>query len=339
MKKVLILLVALVLIVMSGGLFTACGEEGPAEPVVLKMASAAHFQYADPEQAFADAFNARCGPDYTIEYYPGEQMVSFPELLDAVRTGVADMAAITPSANSADEPKLGANELPFLFNNIDAEIYACDRLEDLYGELLEEQFNQKLLCFHNYTAVELLSTKPVTTLEDWDGLMLQAISPTTAAVIEALGGAPVTGQAYTESYGLLEKGTVEGVITAPAAMNIFLLTEVASDMSAAYMVAALHGFSINLDVWDSLPGRIQDILLEEAQIASDAIDDLCKSEWERDFETIEAAGVEIHYITQAEIDRWKAACQSYIDEQLAIFGDFGEEIMDIAEEANEKYPR
>jgi hypothetical protein len=53
MKKTLILVVALILIVMSGGLFTACAEEGPAEPVVLKMASAALFQYAEPEQAFA----------------------------------------------------------------------------------------------------------------------------------------------------------------------------------------------------------------------------------------------------------------------------------------------
>jgi hypothetical protein len=70
MRKTLILLIALVLIVVSGGLLTACEEEGPAEPVVLKMASAALFQYAEPEQAFADAFNARCGPDYTIEYYP-----------------------------------------------------------------------------------------------------------------------------------------------------------------------------------------------------------------------------------------------------------------------------
>jgi TRAP-type C4-dicarboxylate transport system substrate-binding protein len=338
-KKLFILLSVLLVIVLPGSLFAACGEEGPAEPVVLKMASAALFQYAEPEQAFVDAFNARCGPDYTIEYYPAEQMVSFPELLDSVRTGVADLAAITPSANSADEPKLGANELPFLFNNIDAEIYACPRLKELYSELLEEQFNQKLLCLHNYTAVELISQKPVTKLEDWAGLMVQAISPTTAAVIEALGGAPVTGQSYTDSYTLLEKGTVEAVITAPAAMNIFALTEVASDMSAAYMVAALHGFSINLDVWNSLPKSIQNIMLEEAQIASDAIDALCKSEWENDFAAIEAAGVEIHYITQAEIDRWKAACQSYIDGQLAIFGDFGDEIMDIADEANALYPR
>lgn len=339
MKKLLVLLSIVLVIALSGSLFTACEEEGPAEPVVLKMASAGMFQYAEPEQAFADAFNARCGPDYTIEYYPAEQMLSFPEILDGVRTGAAEMGAVTPNFHSFDEPKLGAVELPFLLNNLDAHIAALPGLTPLYAEILEEQFNQKLLCLHNYTGMELISTKPVYTMEDWDGLLVQAISPTIASMVEALGGAPVSGQPYTESYSLLEKGTVEAVITAPAAMTIFALTDVASYMSAAYMVPALHGFTINLDVWNDLPGDIQDILLEEAQIASDVIDALCKSEWDKDFAAIADAGVEIYYVPQSEIDRWKDACQAFIDAQLAIYGDFGVQVMAIADEANALYPR
>jgi TRAP-type C4-dicarboxylate transport system substrate-binding protein len=334
-KKILILL-SIVLIIALTGSFTACPSKGP---VVLKMASAALFEYGDVEQAFVDAFNERCGPDYTIEYYGAEQMLSFPELLDGVRTGAADMGAITPSANSADDPRLGANELPFLFNNIDAEIYAVSGLKPLYNEVLEEKFNQKLLCLHNYTAVELISTKPVKTLEDWDGLLVQAISPSTAALIEALGGAPVTGVSYTESYSILEKGTVDGVITAPAAMRIFGLTDVAKYMSLSYSVAALHGFSINLDSWDKLPSSIQNILLEEAQTASDGIDQWLKGEWENDFALLAAAGADIYVVPQSEIDRWKAACQPYTNQQMAALGDFGVQVVAIADEANARYPR
>jgi TRAP-type C4-dicarboxylate transport system substrate-binding protein len=339
MKKLAFLICAVILVVLIGGTLTACGEAKPSEPVVLKFASAATGPYIDSEQAFADAFNERCGPDYTIMYYPSGEMLSFPELLDGVRTGAADMGAVTPSANSADEPKLGANELPFLFNNIQAEIYAVSELKSLFNEVLEDKFNQKLLCMHNYTAIELLSTKPVKTLEDWKGLLVQAISPTTAAVIEALGGAAVTGVPYTESYSVLEKGTAEGVITAPAAMNIFLLTDVAKYMSSCYMIAALHGFSINLDSWNKLPKNIQDIMLEEAQKTSDNIDQWLVGEWDADFARLAEAGVEVYYVPQSEIDRWKAACQSYTDEQLDIMGDFGEKVMDIADEANQKYPR
>jgi len=334
-KKILILL-SIVLIVALTGTFVACPSKGP---VVLKMASAAMFEYGEVEQAFADAFNERCGPDYTIEYYGAQEMLSFPELLDGVRSGAADMGAITPSAHSADDPRLGANEMPFLFNNIDAHIEAVPKLAPLLNGVLEEKFNQKLLCLHNYTAVEMISTKPVRTLEDWDGLLVQAISPSTAALIEAMGGAPVTGVPYTESYSILEKGTVEAVITAPAAIRIFGLTDVAKNMSLSYSVAALHGFSINLDSWNKLPKSIQNIMLEEAQKSSDGIDQWLKGEWENDFTLLAAAGVDIYVVPQSEIDRWKAACQPLIDSQMAVLGDFGVQVKQIADEANAKYPR
>ena len=329
---------AILVISLLAGVLTACGEAKPEKPVVLKMASAAMGNYVEGEQAFADAFNARCGPDYTIEYYPSEQMLSFPELLDGVRTGAADMAAITPNFNSFDEPKLGAVELPFLLNNLDAHRYAVPKLKPLYGDILEKQFNQKLLCLHNYTGMALISTKPVKTMEDWNGLLVQAISPVIAAIIEALGGAPVTGVPYTESYSMLEKGTVDAVITAPAAMRVFALPDVADYMTSAYMVPAVHGFSINLDSWNKLPGKIQDILEEEAVKQSDVIDEWLVGEWVTDHQAIADAGVEIYKVPQSEINRWKAACQPYFDEQMAIYGDFGKEIKKIADEANAKYP-
>ncbi len=338
MKKAIMILFAAILILMTVGSIVSCEEEKPAEPVVLKFASAATGNYQEGEQAFADAFNARCGPDYTIQYYGAEQMLSFPELLDGVRTGAADLGAVTPNFNSFDEPKLGAVEMPFLLNNLDAHIAAVPGLFPLYAEILENQFNQKLLCLHNYTGMALISTKPVKTMDDWDGLLVQSISPVISSIIEALGGSPVSGQPYTESYSLIEKGTVDGVITAPAAMRIFALTDVAKYMTSAYMVPAVHGFSINLDTWNSLPDDIQDILAEEAKKESDIIDQWLKGEWITDHEAIAAAGVDIYTVPQAEIDKWKAACQPIIDELMATYGDFGVKVMEIADAANAKYP-
>jgi TRAP-type C4-dicarboxylate transport system substrate-binding protein len=328
----------LLVISLFGGLFISCGEEGPSEPVILKFASQATGPYIEREQKLADNFNARCGPDYTIEYYPSEQMVSFMELLDACRTGAAEMVSLTPNAYSADEPKLGAIELPFLLNNIHAHIYAVPKLKSLYADILEKQFNQKLLCLHNYTAVELISTKPIHTMEDWNGLLVHTISPVTSSLVEDLGGAAVL-RPFPEAYSLLEKGTVEAAVTAPAAMNVFALPDVASYVTKTYMVAVLHGFSVNLDAWKKLPKRVQDILQEEVNKISDEIDSWLVTEWDADFAKLADAGCEIYTVPQAEMDRWKAACQAYIDEQLAVYGDFGEKVMEIADEANAKYPR
>jgi len=356
MKKLYILICLVLAVSLLIGSLVSCGEPEetttattqpttttppttqPPEPVVLSFASAATGNYQDLELAFAEAFNDRCGPAYTIEYFPAESKLSFVELLDGVRTGAADMASITPNFNSFDEPKLGAVEIPFLFNNLDAHRYAVPKLEPLYAGILENQFNQKLLCLHNYTGMALISTRPVETLADWDGLLVQAISPVIASTVEALGGSALTGVPYTDSYSMMEKGTVDAVITAPAAMRIFGLTDVADYMTAAYMTPAIHGFSINLDTWNSLPTDIQAILHELAKEYSDMIDQWVADEWITDHQAIADAGVEIYYPPQSEIDIWKAACQSVTDDLLAQYGEFGDQIMAIANEANALYP-
>ncbi len=317
---------------------TTTSTTATAKTVVLKMASASTGNYIDNEQAFADAFNARCAPAYQIEYYPAEQMLSFPEMLDGIRTGAADLGDITPNAFSAYDARLGAIELPFLFNNLDAHREAVPELKPLYAQVLEEKFNQKLLCLHNYTGMALISKRDVRTLEDWKGLLIQSISPNITNMIEALGASAVSGQPYTESYSLLEKSTADAVITAPATVRIFALTDVADYMTAAYMVPAVNGFSINLDVWNTLPKDIQDIMVEEAEKASAFIDEWLVDEWYSDRDAITAAGVEIIDIPADEVARWKEACAPVWESEKAKLGDFLTQVIEIAERANANHP-
>jgi TRAP-type C4-dicarboxylate transport system substrate-binding protein len=317
---------------------TSTSTTTTANTVIIKMASASTGNYIDNEQAFVDAFNARCAPDYQIEYYPAGQMIAFPEMLDAIRSGAADMGDITPNAFSAYDPRLAASELPFLFNNLAAHREAVPELEPLYAQILEEKFNQKLLALHNYTGMALISTKAVRTLEDWDGLLVQSISPLITDMFEALGAAAVSGQPYTESYSLLEKATADAVLTAPATIRIYALTDVADYMTSAYTAAAVNGFSINLDVWNSLPADIQDILIEEAGKASDFIDQWLVDEWETDHQAIRDAGVEIIDIPADEVAIWREACQSIYDTQLEEMPDFMQQVIDIAERANANNP-
>ena len=247
------------------------------------------------EEAFVNAVNARIGPAYKIEYYPAGQMLSFVEIMDGVRTGGAEMGAITPCFHSFDDPALGVSELPFLFNNNEAHMEGTKGLEPIYAEILESKFNQKLLNLHNYMGMALISKKQVKTLEDFDGLLIQAISPVFALIIEKLGAAPVTGTPYTEAYQLIEKGTIDGTIQAPSSMVSYALFDVAKYMTSAYLVSAVHGFTINLDVWNSLPADVQNAIAEEATKINSVIDEFVHNKYTQDHEDLLAEGVEIYY--------------------------------------------
>jgi len=99
MRKLSVIFCLVLIAALAAGLMVSCSSTSVEGPLALKMASAATGNYQEGEQAFCNAFNARCGPDYTIQYYGAGQMLAFPELLDGVRTGAADMAALTPNFN------------------------------------------------------------------------------------------------------------------------------------------------------------------------------------------------------------------------------------------------
>lgn len=265
-------------------------------------------------------------------------MLAFPEIMDGVRTGGAEMGAITPCFHSADDPALGVSELPFLFNNNEAHIEGTQGLYPIYAEILESKFNQKLLNLHNYMGMALISKKQVKTLEDFDGMLIQAISPVFALIIERLGAAPVTGTPYYEAYQLLEKGTIDGTIQAPSSMFSYALYDVAKYMTSAYLVAAVHGFVINTDVWNSLPADVQNAIAEEAAKTNSVIDEFVHNKYTQDHIDLAAEGVEIYYPPQDELDRWRAAVAPIYDEKKDIYPEVLEQALAIADAANAKYP-
>ncbi|MBN1190324.1 MAG: TRAP transporter substrate-binding protein [Dehalococcoidales bacterium] len=360
MKKLAILISVILVMSLLGGFVTSCSSEekttapaaapattaaaaAPATKAevktkILKFASAATADYVPDEQAMVDAMNARIGPAYKIEYYPAGQLLAFPEILDGIRTGGVEMGAVTTGFHASDDARLGFTELPFLQNNIQAHSYSTRKYFDVHDKILQEKFNAKLLNLHNYMGMALIGTRPVHTLEDFDGMLIQAISPVFADFIKALGAEPVSGQPYTEAYQLMEKKVFDGTIQAPSSMVSYALYDVAKHMTSAYLVAATHGFAMNLEVWNSLPKDVQTAISEVAAEYNDIIDQFVIDIYDQDHADLAANGVEIFYPDQQELNRWREAVKPLYDKAKAADPEVYQIIKSIADEANAKFP-
>jgi TRAP-type C4-dicarboxylate transport system substrate-binding protein len=347
LKKIVLLIGAILVIVLVGGLFGSCSTQSPttapsasgqAKTRILKLASAATADYVPDEQAMVDAMNARIGPDYKIEYYPAGQLLAFPEILDGIRTGSVEMGAVTTGFHASDDARLGFTELPFLQNNIQAHSYATKKYFDVHDKILQEKFNAKLLSLQNYMGMAYIGTKPVQKLEDFKGLLIQALSPVFASFITALGAEPVSGQPYTEAYQLMEKKVFDGTIQAPSSMYSYALYDVAKHMTSAYMVAATHGFAVNMNVWKSLPPNVQTAISEVAAEYSEKIDQFVINVYDKDHANLKAKGVNIFYPDQKELDRWREAVKPLYEKAKATDPQVYEIIKSVADEANAKYP-
>jgi len=308
-------------------------------PVIIRLVvpAAAGDPLTEKDEELARRFNSRVNGEYEIRVYPGESLAKIPEYFDAVRVGAIEMADVAWGVYAGLDSRLSLIETPFLFNNIEAGIAAAKRLLPLHDKILQERFNAKGLGLINFSGIELLSSRPVTSLEDWKGMMVGAISPTMANMIKELGGAPVTVM-WTDLYTSLQKGVIDGAANGSHGSIENGLTDVCTDISYFFGASAWNGYTINLDLWKKMPPNVQQVLLEEVDRAIDWMHKRLL-EWEvEDIKTFKERGINIHIISNSEREKWRQRLQNYQEKQLSSMGDFGIKVKEIADDVNSRNP-
>lgn len=357
MKKIHWMAAILSVIMLASLLLVACAEPEPTpaptpapapepepepapEPVLIRVTTPvpAGDDYVIWLQEGMDRFNARTNGAYNMQMFPGGQLAIFPESLDVIRTGAVEGGVIPLAAFGGTVPEFGLAELPFLYNNGEANAYAEIGLTDLYSEILQERANQRSLgCIYVGTLNLLSVKKPIKTLEDLEGLIVGCDTPPSAGLIEALGGSGIVVD-FTEDYSNLQKGVIDAKTSAPQYMQIAKLYEVAKYYTVFHGLGSLYSININSDVYDAMPQDIQDILNEEMSALAQDISQKYVTLFYDLVAPLEAEGVEYYYLPAAERDRWKDLAYPGTLAMLEEFGDVGAKIKQLADEANAKYP-
>lgn len=319
-------------------LFTICPSCGEA-PVVLRLVvpTPAGDMLTVKDQELADNFNRRAKGEYVIQVYPGESIVKVPEYLDAVRVGAVEMADTAWGIYAGHDKRLGAMEMPFLFNNIDASIAATEELLPIYDDLLSTKFNQKALSLFAIGGMELISTRPVKAFSDWKGLMTGAINPQISAMTKELGGSPVIVM-WPDLYTSLQKRVIDAGLANSHQMLTFFLTDVCSNVSIFYGASGWQGYTINMKIWEKMPENIKNILVEETNRAARKMHNEFLKLHDEDIENLKKMGIYVHIISPEERALWAEKLEPYIEKEISAMGDFGQKIKNISNKVNETYP-
>jgi TRAP-type C4-dicarboxylate transport system substrate-binding protein len=339
MKRLSVLLSVAVITLLVISLVISCAPK-PKEAVILRMAvpQAAGDPITENLEEMAKRFNERADGEYQINVFPGETLVKMMETLDSVRTGAVEISAGVPWPVFAGlDMRFG--ELIHVFNNYSACVTAAQdpELFKLHDDIFLDKFNQHALAVFPFETPQLISTKPVKTLEDWKGLLVAVPAPVAADYVTLLGGASVS-MPWTDYYSALEKGVVDAALAGTNHMQTARLTDVGSHVTICTPYGILAGHTINLDIWNAMPERIQNILLEETAWSAQAITEYLTAIVENEVDDLTALGMDVYTVPAAERDKWKALTQPYVDELLAQMGEFGQKIIQIADKANALNP-
>jgi TRAP-type C4-dicarboxylate transport system substrate-binding protein len=340
MKKLLLILMAAFIIIMSVGSLVSCGPAEPEGPVTLRVATP--WPPGDPPteriKEMAARFNGRAGGKCTIEVHPGESLVKTQESMDAVRTGAVEMAGFPIGVFTSLDPRFAAAEVPFMYNGAEADGAAQEYLIPMYNEFMPDKFNQKMMSSFTCSGLEIASTKQVKTLEDLKGMLIHSISPVCSQVIEAMGAAPVSAP-FVEGYTVIEKKVCDATMVATMFMVIFKLSEVADYLTTGYLIPASLGLTINMDAYESLPNDIRKLLDEECdQLTRDA-NKFFVAQTDESPKTLASQGMEIYVLPAAERARWRDTVWHVSEKIIADMGeDWGKRFLEVADKVNKQYP-
>jgi len=289
-------------------------------------------------QAGMDKFNARTNGAYKMEIFPGGQLGPFPESLDSIRTGAIEAGLIPLAAFAGTVPEFGLVELPFLFNNGEANAYAMPGIQKVWDELSQAKANQKTLGCVFVGTLNFISTKKhYKTLDDVKGAIIGVDAPPMADLIKVLGGSGIVVD-FSEDYSNLQKGVIDGKTSAPQYIQIAKIYEVAKYYTVFHGLGSLYAFTINLDVYNKMPKDVQTALDEEMSALAASLSASYVNKFYELEPVLKDLGVQYYFLPTAERDKWKGLAYPGTLDALTKAGDIGAKVKQIADEANAKYP-
>jgi TRAP-type C4-dicarboxylate transport system substrate-binding protein len=248
-----------------------------------------------------------------LSVFAGGQLGGNETLLDAVKSGVADIAWVNTAYYAGKFNRTNVGTLPF---EVASSIPASAAMWELYqkGIIAQEVDDVRPLALFALPQSGIHSSIPIRRLEDLRGKRIASAGGAAINVIQRLGGIPVPVE-FTEIYEAFNRGTIQGAVLQYTAMEPLRLWEVAKFHTETRLNGAVYVIAMNKAKYASLP-----------QKAKDAIDRNSGLQWSREWGTfwdlveisgkkrVEAApGNQVITLEPAEQQRWKDAIASVTD--------------------------
>lgn len=238
------------------------------EPWILRMASwgpPKHY-LSESRIAWIEAVNKRAAGRITVVDYPSGQLYGPKDMHRAVARGLIDMGVILQPRLMATVPLLQGVYLPFAFDSMEqaSKAYSGESLAIIEQAMQDKSMK---LIFPSFSGgVHVFSHQGnVTSVSDLQNLRVLATSPMVTRILHSLDAAPDTSIPQSEQYMALKRGVADALLNGIVTGYFQRNHEVAPFLTITNMSFPTTLTTINLDVWQSLPADIQQIMLEEGE--------------------------------------------------------------------------
>jgi TRAP-type C4-dicarboxylate transport system substrate-binding protein len=253
-----------------------------------------------------------------VQTYPGETLLGAKEMMDGVLAGQADIGNLCQAYQPGRFLFSNATALPLGIPN--ARVGSLV-LWDLYKKYQPEEFAKvKVLTMFASAPSNIMSKKPLRTLEDMKGVSLRASGG--AGEILSAWGANMVGMPMSATPEALQKGVVQGLFSSLEVLKDFKFAELCKYVTMTETVIYPFAVVMNMDKWNSLPDDVKKVMddlgTEQAEWTGNYMDNHVKeavawSKTDQKVEFIELSqeekakwGAKLEFITAKWIEEAKA---------------------------------
>lgn len=218
---------------------------------------------------FAEEVSKRSNGRIEIKVYPNEQLGNEVDNVTAIQAGTADMVLSGESLQNWAE-LVGVMSTPFMIEDSE---HLKAVVEGEPGKILEKEISDKVglkvLTYFERGPRMLTSNKPIKDIKDIKGLKLRI--PNVPLFVDMWNnwGAKPTPMAYSEIFTSLQQNTIEAQENPLALMNSGGFYEVQDYINNTAHVRGWIYLLIGNDQWNSLPGDLQQVIMDSAKVAQE----------------------------------------------------------------------
>ena len=248
------------------------------------------------------------GSEHTIvwrEAYGGS-LYKWQNTLEAVEIGLTDIGWVGALWETSKMPLQNVTYYtPFVTDDLALLLDLFNELHRTMPELAEawDAQNQILLGASGVDTYHLMTTFPVTRVQDLEGRKILAPGPS-AAWLQGTGAVAVNGGLNTY-YTQINTGVADGVLTILSGAYPYRIHEVAPYITLVGIGAQFNGgLAINKDTWARLPEEIRAIMTDLGGDYSRALAAEVEARYADALAAVQREGATVTTLSQAQKQQW-----------------------------------
>lgn len=218
-------------------------------------------------QKMRELLEAKTDGAATLEIFPGGQLGDEQQTVESVMLGSLDMGMTSNAmlSNYVDDFKVF--DLPFLFPSIEN----LGEKVDANFDMMQASANAsgfELLTVFSSGIRHMMTSKPINNIADLQGMKIRTMqNPIHVEAMRAYGANP-TPMSYSELYGALQSGVVDGAEGASSGYDGMKFYEVAPAFALVGWLNMTAPVTMQKSTFDALPENIRTALLEAGHEAA-----------------------------------------------------------------------